>query len=200
MERQQGPYLLPPPQEIPQRVLNGPVPKRPIGNHRTIQADPTLHSLSIEAALAFLTPVETQILALIMSTKRCSHFRPVLEPNSPILLVQPNDKKSLQNIRDLVRDLTEFEKAQIERDLKSHLLPQQRYVLSLMLGDTKVLVTTHTRGMKMEAEEGFQRPDSIAMFGPWRREWEDGPNPNSRFRSVTIEEDGDADEDESQYL
>lgn len=166
-----------PPPEQPQRILNGPIPKNPITNHQPTRLTPAFASLALEAGLAFLTPIESEVLNIMRHSKRCARFRPILSPNTELLLVQPSDLLPFRHVQQSVGDLPDEEKALLEKDLRAYLLRQQRYVLGLLLWNGGIVVTTSTRGMaEMRSKEGFERPSSEEMFGPWKREWDDRPN------------------------
>lgn len=172
-------------QEPIRRIMDGPFPQRKVTDSPIIQSHPALTSLAHEAGLAFLTPIESDVLSIMLQTKRCARFRPILSPHAELLLVQPSDLLSLRHVQEVVEDLPDFEKELLENDLQIYLLQQQRYVLGLLLWNSKIRVTTTgSKGMvEMEVQEHFYRPDSADFFGPWRRrEWDDEPDPKAGFR------------------
>lgn len=170
----------PPPQSPPPQILTGPVPRRPSPTSNQPsppQIDPTLTSFALQTSLASLSPLESRILSLLLQTSRCSHFRPVLEPNTSVLLTQPSDTAAIQQVLDLVKELPEREKAALERGLKGHLLQSQQFVLGVLLWNVEVTVRGRAAGggegdVRLEVEEGWDRPTSGEMFGPWKREWD----------------------------
>lgn len=76
-----------------------------------------------------------------------------------------------------MKDLSEREKAALERGLKGHLLQPQQFVLGVLLWNVGVTVRGRAAGggegdVRLEVEEGWDRPGSGEMFGPWKREWD----------------------------
>lgn len=66
-------------------------------------------------------------------------------------------------------ELPDSEKELLQRDLREFLLPRQRFVLGVLLGEGKVRIVSSTKGTISEVKGGW---DSVDMFGPWRAEWE----------------------------
>lgn len=172
-------------QQQQNRPLNGPIPNSNIidTTHNLLLPYPDitdtsthLTSFAQQTSLAFLTPLESHIYTLLLNSRRASHFRPLLSPKTSVLLVShPADLLPLLSIQEMVAELPESEKEILERDLKGHLLPAQRFILGVLLWNTGVEVKGNMREIKMETDEGVGRPSSVEMFGGWRREWEGLP-------------------------
>lgn len=128
------------------RIFRGPVPRQPAPGVDPRTADEDAVALRGTLELAFLAPCEKKVLFLLRRSQRVSRFRPLLEPQNELLLVNTLDYDNILAAQTLVRELPDDERQLMWSNLHGQLLAHQSYILRLVLFHPEIRITTHTRG------------------------------------------------------
>lgn len=146
------------------RIFRGPVPRQPAPGVDPRTADEDAVALRGTLELAFLAPCEKKVLFLLRRSQRVSRFRPLLEPQNELLLVNTLDYDNILAAQTLVRELPDDERQLMWSNLHGQLLAHQSYILRLVLFHPEIRITTHTRGSGVESPEPFDRPETTQFF------------------------------------
>ncbi|EME47612.1 hypothetical protein DOTSEDRAFT_69532 [Dothistroma septosporum NZE10] len=169
------------------RILRGPVPRQPTSGEDPRLANKDTNTLRQELELLFLAPCEKKVLFLLSQTRSASRFRPLLEPQHELLLVNVLDYDNILEAQTLVKELPEDERQLMWSNLHGQLPAHQLYILRLILFTPEIRITTHTRGSGVESPEVVSRPDTTLFFSriqelavadPKKIRWNDTPEPS----------------------
>lgn len=148
--------------------FRGPVPRqgKPGERNRTGLSD-----LERDLSAAFLTPLETEIVAILQNAGRTAYYKDYLKSYEGIhrenLLVHSSAVEPLQRIQTIARGLSDGEKRSIVASLESLIAPNLVHVLKILLFQPDVWITDKASGPGSMVSPAFKpryKPTSVQMF------------------------------------